>query len=461
MIKNLVGDKAFYKRLFVLMLPIMIQNGITHFVNMLDNIMIGATGTAQMTGVSITNQLFFVFNLCIFGAVSGAGIFSSQFFGNKDYEGVHHSFRFKMLFCTVLTVIGVGVFVFAGEPILELYMQGEQGLTDVASTLKYAKDYMMIMLIGLLPFSIVQAYSSTLREGEKTTLPMVAGAIAVLVNLVFNYILIFGKFGAPKLGVNGAAVATVLSRFVELAIVVIATHRNTEKYYFMKGVYKSFKIPAKLAGRLFIKGLPLMLNETMWSGGLAVLSQCYSIYGLDSIAAVNISQTFWNVFSIAYLAVGSAIGIIVGQMLGANEIEEAKKESRKMIFTSFVVAIIFALLYIVCAEFIPMAYNTEPEIRQLATRLMQITALAMPFEALTHASYFTMRSGGKMMVTIVFDSGFMWGLTVLPALILSRVTSISFIVLFALVQFVSVLKGIVGTIMAGNGFWAKNIISKS
>jgi len=461
MIKRLIGDKAFYKRLFVLMLPIMIQNGITNFVNMLDNIMIGAIGTAEMTAVSITNQLFFVFNLCIFGAVSGAGIFSSQFFGNKDYKGVHYSFRFKMLFCTILTIAGVGIFLFAGESILNLYMQGEQGLTDVSLTLKHAKDYMMIMLVGLLPFSIVQAYSSTLREGEKTTLPMVAGAISVLVNLTFNYILIFGKFGAPELGVRGAAIATVLSRFVELAIVVIATHRNTEKYYFMKGVYKSFKIPAKLAGRLFIKGLPLMLNETLWSGGLAVLSQCYSIYGLDSMAAINISQTFWNVFSIAYLAVGSAIGIIVGQMLGANEIEEAKKESRKMIFTSFVVAIIFALLYIVCAEFIPMAYNTEPEIRQLATRLMQITALAMPFEALTHASYFTMRSGGKMMVTIIFDSGFMWGLTVLPAFILSRVTSISFILLFALIQFVSVLKGIVGTIMAGNGFWAKNIISKS
>ncbi len=461
MIKRLVGDKAFYKRLFVLMLPIMIQNGITNFVNMLDNIMIGAMGTAEMTGVSITNQLFFVFNLCIFGAVSGAGIFSSQFFGNKDYEGVHNSFRFKMLFCTVLTIIGVSIFVFAGEPILELYMQGEQGLTDVASTLKYAKDYMMIMLIGLLPFSIVQVYSSTLREGEKTTLPMVAGAISVTVNLVFNYILIFGKFGAPKLGVSGAAVATVLSRFVELAIVVIAAHKNTEKYYFMKGVYKSFKIPVKLAGRLFVKSLPLMLNETMWSGGLAVISQCYSIYGLDSIAAVNISQTFWNVFSIAYLAVGTAIGIIVGQMLGANEIEEAKKESHKMIFTSFVVAIVFALIYIVCAEFIPLVYNTEAEIRELSTLLMRITALAMPFEALTHASYFTMRSGGKMMITVIFDSGFMWGLNVLPAFILSRFTPISFVGLFAMIQFVAVLKGIVGAVMVRNGFWAKNIISKT
>ncbi|MBQ6708253.1 MAG: MATE family efflux transporter [Clostridia bacterium] len=461
MIKKLVGDKSFYKRVFALTLPIMIQNGITNFVNMLDNIMIGATGTAEMTGVSISNQLFFVFNLCIFGAVSGAGIFSAQFFGKKDYEGVHNSFRFKMLFCTVLTVMGIGIFAFFGEPILSLYMQGEQGLTDVTATMGFAKDYMSVMLIGLLPFAIVQAYSSTLREGEQATLPMIAGAVSVVVNLVFNYILIFGKFGAPALGVKGAAIATVFSRFVEFFIIVIVTHANTEKYDFMKGVYKSFKIPAKLAGRLFIKSLPLMLNETMWASGLAVISQCYSIYGLDSIAAVNISQTFWNVFSIAFLAVGTAIGIILGQMLGANEIEKAMAESYKMIACSLVVAVVFGLIYIVCAEFIPMAYNTENEIRQLATTLMQITAFAMPFEALTHATYFTLRSGGKMMITIIFDCGFTWGVNVLLAVILSRFTPISFVGLFALIQFVAVVKGLVGLLMVKNGFWAKNIISKT
>ncbi len=458
MLKNLIGDKAFYKRLFVLMLPIMVQNGITNFVNMLDNIMIGAVGTAEMTGVAVTNQLLFVFNLCIFGAVSGAGIFGAQFFGNKDYEGVRYTLRFKLIFGLVLCILGILLFVFCGEGLINMYMQGDEGVTDPIATLNYAKNYLFIMLIGLIPYTIVQCYSSTLREGGHPNLPMYAGVAAVVVNLLFNYILIFGKFGAPKLGVAGAAIATVISRFAELLIVIIATHCNRKKYSFIKGLYKSLYVPKVLIGRLFLKGLPLMLNETMWASGVAVVNQCYSVRGLDAVAAGNIQQTFWNVFSIAYMAVGAAIGIILGQMLGANELGDAKSAAFKMIAFSFMIALVIGIVYIFAAEFIPLAYNTDDEIRYLATRLMQITAIAMPFEALTHASYFTLRSGGKMFVTFIFDCGFMWGVNVLTAFILSRFTTIPFIWLFAAVQGISILKSVFGILLVKNGFWIKNII---
>ena len=456
MLHNLIGDKAFYRRLIRLMLPIMVQNGITNFVNMLDNIMIGSVGTAQMTGVALTNQLIFVFNLCIFGAVSGAGIFATQFFGSGDHEGVRHTFRFKILFCGLITLLGIGLFTFFGEPLLNLYMQGEQGVTDAAATLEYAKSYMSIMLIGLIPFTAVQCYAGTLRESANPTPPMLAGVVAVLVNLVFNYILIFGKFGAPALGVNGAAIATVLSRFVELAILMIWTH-GTSAFPFMKGVYKSLYVPRKLVGQLFIKGLPLMINETLWASGIAVINQCYSTRGLDAVAAGNISQTFWNVFAIAYMAVGNAIGILVGQMLGAGKLKEAKDASYKMIAFSCVISVFVGVIYCFCAEFIPVVYNTEPEIRTLATRLMQITAIAMPFESLTHASYFTLRSGGKMAITIIFDSGFMWCVNVLLAVILSRFTQIPFLWLFTAVQMTAVFKSVFGVMLVRKGSWVRNI----
>ena len=456
MLQKFIGNKAFYRKLFRLMLPIMIQNGITNFVNMLDNIMIGAVGTAQMTGVALSNQLIFVFNLCIFGAVSGAGIFATQFFGSEDYDGVRNTFRFKLLFCGAITLVGVALLTFWGEPLLQLYMQGEQGVTDAATTMHYAKSYLGIMLIGLIPFTAVQCYASTLRESANPTPPMVAGVVAVLVNLVFNYILIFGKFGAPALGVNGAAIATVLSRFVELGVLIVWTHATTQ-FPFMKGVYKTLRVPGKLAGQLFIKGLPLMVNETLWASGIAVVNQCYSTRGLDAVAAGNISQTFWNVFAIAYMAVGNAIGILVGQMLGAGKLKEAKDASYKMIAFGFVIAVCVGIIYSFCAEFIPLVYNTEPEIRHLATRLMQITAIAMPFEALTHASYFTLRSGGKMAITLVFDSGFMWCVNVLLAVVLSRFTTISFIWLFTAIQMTAIVKSMFGLYLVKRGSWVRNI----
>lgn len=459
MIKALIGDKAFYKRLLTLMIPIMIQNGITNFVNMLDNIMIGAVGTPQMTGVAISNQLFFVFNLCVFGAVSGAGIFGAQFFGSNDEQGVRHTFRFKLLFCGLITVIGILLFTFCGEWLIELYMKGDEGITDRAATAEHALTYMRIMLIGLVPFTAVQCYSSTLREGGKPSLPMISGICAVIVNLVFNYLLIFGKFGFREMGVAGAAVATVISRFAEIAIVAAASHIQTKKYPFLKGLYKSFRIPRRLIRQLLAKGLPLMLNETLWASGLAVINQCYSQRGLDAVAACNISQTFWNIFSIAYMATGAAIGIILGQMLGSGDLKNAKSTAYKLIAFSFSVATVIAIVYAICAEFIPLAYNTDDQIRDLATSLMQITALVMPFEALTHASYFTMRSGGKMLVTFIFDNGFMWLVNVLLAYILSHFTAIPFLTIFAIIQAISVVKAALGIILVKNGFWIKNIIS--
>ena len=189
MIKKLIGDRAFYKKVIGLMIPIMIQTGITNFVNMLDNIMVGRVGTNAMTGVAVANQLIFVFNLCIFGAISGAGIFTAQFFGNGDHKGAMHTFRFKVIFCTMLSVIGICVFSLSGEALMRLYLSDEANAQNVADTLALAKQYMAIMLIGLLPYAMAQCYGGTLREAGRPSIPMIAGVIAVTINLTLNYIL--------------------------------------------------------------------------------------------------------------------------------------------------------------------------------------------------------------------------------------------------------------------------------
>lgn len=458
---EILGSRSFYSRLIKLALPMMIQNGITNFVNMLDNIMIGAVGTASMTGVAIANQLFFVFNLCIFGALAGAGIFGAQFFGRGDREGVRHCFRFKLLFCGCITVLGLVLFGFWGEELLSLYMQGEGGVTDPEATMQSAKSYLNIMLIGVVPFTIVQCYSSTLREGSRPTLPMISSMVAVFINLCLNYVLIFGKLGAPALGVAGAAIATVVSRFTELIVIVTATHLDKHRYDFMQGLYRSLRIPRKLTGELFMKSLPLLVNEFFWASGMAFISQCYSLRGLDSVAAFNISQTFWNVFSIAYMAMGMADGIIMGQILGSGKLQKAKEDGYRMILFSFFIAVLFGALYYVCAGFIPMAYNVEPEIRLLATKLMRITAIVMPLEAICHASYFILRSGGRMMVTFLFDSVYMWCINVALAFVLSRFTALSFLSIFTIVQISSALKAGVGMGLVKSGFWVRNIVSNT
>ena len=221
---KLIGDRAFYKKVLLIAVPIMLQNGITNFVNMLDNIMVGQVGTEQMSGVSIANQLTLVFNMAVFGAVAGAGILGAQFFGSKNNDGLRHTMRFKILCGVILTLLAALILIPFGGTLIEAFLHQGESHGDLAATLTYGRNYLLIMLIGMLPSALSQVYSSTLRETGQTIVPMISGIVAVLVDLVFNYILIFGKFGAPALGVEGAAIATVLSRFVELAIIVVWTH---------------------------------------------------------------------------------------------------------------------------------------------------------------------------------------------------------------------------------------------
>lgn len=458
MLKKLIGTKEFYSYVIKLTLPIMIQNGITNFVNMLDNVMVGQVGTMQMAGVSIANQLIFVFNLMIFGVISGAGIFGAQYHGKSDHEGVRNTFRFKLVFCTILTALGIAVFYFFGPQLINLYLTGEGSAEDAAASMKYGLEYLNIMLIGILPYSIAQCFASTLRETGKTVPPMIASTCAVFINLVLNYVFIFGKFGVPALGAAGAAIATVISRFVELAIVVLYVIINKKNNPFIIGAFRSMRVPLDLVRKITVKGMPLMLNETLWATGIAFLNQSYSARGLDVVPASNISQTFWNVFAVAFMSVGMTIGIIIGQQLGAGEHEKAKTQSLQLIAFSVFVAVIFGAAYIIAAEFIPYIYNTEDHIRTLATRMMQITALSMPLDAFAHATYFTLRSGGKVMLTFMFDCGFVWVINIPVVLLLTYCTSLPILAIFAVSHSLYIIKCFLGAYFVKKGDWVQNIV---
>ena len=458
MLKRYIGDRAFYRRVLGVAVPIIIQNGITNFVNLLDNIMIGQVGTVPMSGVSIVNGLLFVFNLCVFGASSGAGIFTAQFHGSGDDEGIRHTFRFKFLICLAITAIGSGIFLLGGDALIGLYLTGEGDAAAAAGTLEHGMRYLSIMVWGFLPFALCNTYSSTLRETGETMVPMVAGICAVLVNLVFNYILIFGHFGAPAMGVEGAALATVLSRFVELAIVAGWTHLHPDRHGYIRGAFRSLYIPGRLLKGIIIKGMPLLLNEFLWSSGMAIMNQCYSTCGLDVVPAMNISSTLFNLSSVVFLSMGNAVGIIMGQMLGAGHGPEVIRDhNRKLIAFSVVAGGSFGILMAAFSGLFPMIYNTTEPVRQLATQLICVSALMMPFNSYTNATYFTLRSGGQTMVTFLFDSCFVWVFCVPLAFILSRFTPIAIVPLYFICQGTDFIKCALGAIMLKQGKWIQNL----
>lgn len=458
--KKFIGDKAFYKTVLLVAVPIIIQNGITNFVGLLDNIMVGRVGTEQMSGVAIVNQLLMIYNLSIFGAISGAGIFGAQFFGCKDHKGVRYIFRFKVYACLLITLIGIGILYFKGEDLIRLYLHDEGGGQSLEDALTYGKQYLMVMLFGLLPFGVEQVYTSTLRECGETVVPMKAGVAAVLINGVLNFVLIFGYLGFPELGVIGAAAATCIARYIQMAIVIVWTHRHPEKVPFIKGAYASPRIPVDLTSRVVLRGLPLMVNEMMWSAGMATLMQCYSVRGLDAVAALNISSTISNLFNIVFMAMGSAIAIIVGQLLGAGKMEDAKDTDTKLIALSVMSCVVMGGLLILFAPLFPKLYNTSAEVKILAASFMRVVAICMPMHGFTHASYFTIRSGGKTFITFLFDSVYMWFVNIPVAYVLSRFTGLNIVPLYFLCQMADIFKCIIGFVLIKKGVWLNNLVVK-
>lgn len=455
-----IGDRAFYKMILGFAIPLIVQNTITSFVSLLDNIMVGQIGTEQMSGVAIVNQLMYVFNICIFGGVSGAGIFGTQFYGKCDYEGQKYTFRFKLYTCVLITGIAMLLGGFCDTRLISLYLSDNGSVGDVKLALKYGEEYLAVMLAGLLPFAISQSYTSTIRETGQTFVPMLAGIAAVVTNLVLDILLIFGLGVIPALGVEGAAIATVISRFVECGIVVIWTHTHTEKNRFIIGVYRSLYIPRNILGDIIRRGTPLVCNEMLWAVGMAVIAQCYAVRGLDVVAAQNISSTITNLFSVVYIQLGCCIAIVVGQLLGAGKKKEARAADTKMIFFSVAVCTVIALLMIAVGRFFPAIYNTEESIKDTASVFIVISALVMPLCSYSHCSYFTLRSGGRTIITFLFDSVYTWVIVIPVAYFLAYRTQLSIQIVFFLVQFTEIIKVVIGYFMIRSDMWLQNIVDK-
>ena len=458
-LKKFIGDKAFYQKVMTITIPILIQNVITNFVSLIDNIMVGRLGTEPMSGVAIVNQLLFIFNLCIFGAISGAGIFTAQYHGKGDQEGIRHTFRIKIIVSVAVTALFVLAFVFFGPQLINLFLhEGEEAL-DLAATLTHGSKYFTVMLFGLLPFAISQCYAGTLKETGETMLPMKAGITAVFVNLCLNYILIYGKLGMPAMGVVGAAVATVISRVVECLIVIIWTHKHKAKCGFIVGAYRSLHVPKDLVISVAKRGLPLMANEVLWSVGMTTLSQCYSVRGLEAISATNISSTVTHLFFCAMFAFGNAISIIVGHLLGSGDLKRAKDEDTKLIFCCIVVCLGVGIIMAICAPFIPNLYNTTDLVKDLASKFLIVSAIMLPFNAFANSTYFTLRSGGLTGVTFIFDSGYIWVISVPVAFVLSRFTGMPIYSLYIVISALDAIKCFIGAYLLKQGKWLRSLVS--
>ena len=451
-------ERSVYKKALTLAVPMMIQNGITNAVSLVDNLMVGSLGTESLTAVSIVGQLIFVFFLAVFGGLSGPGIYGAQYFGQGNKKGFQNVFRLKLWITAVIVLVGMTVFVAGGEQLIGLYLHGSSQGMDAASTLEQGRDYLHIMLFGLIPFAFTQIYAGSLREMGESMKPMVAGIVSVFVDIIFNYLLIYGKFGFPRLEVQGAAIATVMARFVEMLVVVVWTHASIRRYEFLRGIYSTILLPLHEAKIMIMKGFPIFLNEFLWAGGMAALTQCYSMKGLQVIAGLNISNAICNLLNVVFVAMGNAVGIIIGQHLGASEFEKAKRSAGKLQWFTAGLCLILTVILAACSMVFPSLYDTTEEVRHLGQWFIIITAVFFPIQGVLNVFYFTLRSGGKTVITFLFDSVFTWVVSVSLAFALCSYTALPVLAVYALVQSADLVKVVAGHILVKKGVWITNLV---
>ncbi len=458
-LKSYIGDRAFYRGVLAIALPMIIQNTVTNLVNLLDNLMVSWVGTEQMSGVSIVNQFIFVFNLAIFGAVSAAGIFTAQFNGRGDTDGVRNTMRIKLVATLIIGVIGIIVFSALQNELITSYIHEGTGQEELDLELVFAsaKEYFTYIIIGLIPFALSQAYASTLRETGQTVVPMIASAASILTNLIFNGILIFGLIGFPALGVAGAAIATALSRFLELTILVIWTHKNGVKCKFIVGLFRNFRIPAALIKQVAIKGAPVLTNELLWSLSIATTNMFYSKLGPEILPAMNISFNLQNLLSVAYFALSSSIAIIVGNLLGAGKLEEAKETDRKLLVFATFMGFIMMGIQLILSPVFPRLYTDVESVISLASYNMVCFGFTMPLAALATSTYYTIRSGGRVFITMLFDSIYAWVIVIPVLAVLVQFTNISFHLLLPIILIVENLKVVPGLVLVNKGIWVRQL----
>ena len=456
--KSLIGTKAFYKKVIIIAVPVMLQQGITSFVSLLDNLMVGSYNSLAMTGVGVANQIYFILQVVLVGGLAAAGIFLAQYFGAKDEEGIKNSFRFKLQYGLIVLIVALLLLTFYSDVFIKAFLTSPASIEDGKQIYDYAQKYLYLMMIGIVPFIISQIYATTLREVGSPKLPLYAGIIAFFVNFVINFLLINGHFGFPRLGIVGAAIGTITSRYVECLFLLLATHLNHKKFPFMKKIYSTIRVPVYLSNRIVIKGTPLILNEFLWSFGMTKLLVYYSERGTEVLKDFNISNTVTNLFFIVFSALATAISIIIGQALGAGRLEEARDNVKKLLAFAIFACIISGIILAIISPFIPYLYkDITSEVRHMATAFMLIIAVCIPIFGFNSGCFFTLRAGGVTVVTFLFDAFYVWVVNIPLAIILIRFTDLSIIPLYFIVQASDLIKSIIGFSIVKTGVWVKNI----
>lgn len=451
-VKEVFGDKKFYKMVLFLSLPIMLQNLIASSVNMLDTVMIGRVGEVELAAVGIANQYYFIFSLFIMGISSGCAVFISQLWGKRDKKSIQ-----KVLGLGLISGIAItGIFTIVGllfpEKIISIFN------TD-PKVIEIGASYLRIAVISYVFTSISFNYAAALRSIERTVLPMAASFMGLLVNGLLNLILIFGLFGFPALGVMGAAIATLTARTIECAVLIIYTYSSKN---ILAGKGKDLlNIPRSLTKKVFIAMLPVLLNEACWGLGNATYAVIYGRIGTQATAAVQICGTIFNLFMIITFGLANVAVVIIGKEIGAEREERGILYAKRLCILSVITGTIFAVILAISAPIILTIFNVSEGVLQDSLKILYIYAIIMPLRNFVVILIVgILRGGGDAQYGAIVQGITLWGIGIPLSFVAAFLLKLPIYAVVGVTAIEEVCKSIIVIRRYKSNKWIKNMVKE-
>jgi len=443
---RIVKDKVFLKLAASLAIPIILQDILNSSVNMVDTFMIGRLGEKEVAAVGLANQVFFIYQLIIFGITSGSAIFMGQYWGKRDTGSIHKIMGIGISLSLFFALIFSLAAFFVPEKIMTLYSQD-------SIVIKYGCDYLGIVIISYFFSALILSINAALRATENTKLPMCTTFISLFSNIIFNYVFIF-KFG---FGVRGAAIATVIARFIELLCQIFFVYRL------------KMPVAAKLsnylkADRDFLKiffkiTIPVILNEFMWALGTSIYNMAYKYSGTEAQAAVQISSTIQNLFIVMGTGCGFACGIMISNALGAGDIKKAISYSRKCLKAAVLLSSFMGVLLFLSSDFILLFFDVSELVKEYAYYLFIVTAVGIVIKTYNYTTIVgILRSGGDTKFCLILDAAGVWLIGIPLAFLGSAVLGLPIYITVALVYLEEVMKFFISSKRVFKNNWARTLI---
>lgn len=448
--KEMFQDKVFFKTLFALGVPVAIQHMISASLNMVDVVMIGQINEASITAVGLANQLFFVLTLLLFGINSGGAIFTAQFWGRKDTLSVHRATGV----CLAFSLAGGMIFTLLAwlmpKAIIRLFSQDPL-------VIELGASYLRIIGFSYLFTAVSISLATAARSVGDAKMPMRASAISLGLNTGLNAILIFGLFGFPALGVQGAAIATVMARLLEVMLIVWAV--RTSEHPLKAEIREYFSFTKAFTHRVMVKSLPVVANEFFWAIGMTLYVAAYSRLGTEAYASYQIAQTVERLFFVSGMGIGSAAAVMIGNLLGENRREEAIRYSRYLNLLTVMTAVILGGILILAAPLVARFFNVSPLVRQNAVYVMRVIGLVLAVKMVNALQVIgTLRGGGDTTYSLFMEVSSMYLVGVPMAFLGVTLWHLPVYWVVALVSLEEVTKAIVGFIRLFSNKWANTVI---